>query len=142
MLDVATGTGLVAEALLARGFRVTGLDQSAEQMLALARERFGDRVVFVEVEHFVAAREQPVGEVGADKARPPGNQNLSSVNLLWSDTGAEFGLPIVESLLPSSSESNPHSLRPNRGSTIHPLDTARCRSNSRCRAPAVQRTSR
>ena len=47
VLDVATGTGLVAEALLARGFRVTGLDQSAE-MLALARKRFGDRVELVE----------------------------------------------------------------------------------------------
>ena len=32
---------------LARGFRVTGLDQSAE-MLALARKRFGDRVELVE----------------------------------------------------------------------------------------------
>lgn len=47
VLDVATGTGLVADALLARGFRVTGLDQSAE-MLALARKRFGDRVELVE----------------------------------------------------------------------------------------------
>src|SRR6187200_1235909 len=47
VLDVATGTGLVAEALLGRGFRVTGLDQSAE-MLALARKRFGDRVQLVE----------------------------------------------------------------------------------------------
>ena len=47
VLDVATGTGLVAEALVARGFHVTGLDQSAE-MLALARKRFGDRVELVE----------------------------------------------------------------------------------------------
>jgi demethylmenaquinone methyltransferase/2-methoxy-6-polyprenyl-1,4-benzoquinol methylase len=47
VLDVATGTGLVAQALLARGFRVTGLDQSPE-MLAFARERFGDRVELVE----------------------------------------------------------------------------------------------
>jgi len=47
VLDVATGTGLVAEALLARGFRVTGLDQSAE-MLAVASKRFGDRVELVE----------------------------------------------------------------------------------------------
>ena len=47
VLDVATGTGLVAEALLAHGFRVTGLDQSAE-MLALARKRFGARVELVE----------------------------------------------------------------------------------------------
>jgi demethylmenaquinone methyltransferase/2-methoxy-6-polyprenyl-1,4-benzoquinol methylase len=47
VLDVATGTGLVAESLLDRGFRVTGLDQSAA-MLALARERFGDRVPLVE----------------------------------------------------------------------------------------------
>jgi demethylmenaquinone methyltransferase / 2-methoxy-6-polyprenyl-1,4-benzoquinol methylase len=47
VLDVATGTGLVAEALVTRGFRVTGIDQSAE-MLARARERFGERVELVE----------------------------------------------------------------------------------------------
>jgi demethylmenaquinone methyltransferase / 2-methoxy-6-polyprenyl-1,4-benzoquinol methylase len=47
VLDVATGTGLVAKALLERGFPVTGVDQSPE-MLALARERFGDRVELVE----------------------------------------------------------------------------------------------
>ncbi|HET8742098.1 MAG TPA: class I SAM-dependent methyltransferase [Gaiella sp.] len=47
VLDVATGTGLVAEALRARGFRVTGLDQSPS-MLASARARFGDRVELVE----------------------------------------------------------------------------------------------
>ena len=43
VLDVATGTGLVAEELLKRGFRVTGLDQSPG-MLAIARRRFGSRV--------------------------------------------------------------------------------------------------
>ena len=47
VLDVATGTGLVAGALLARGFRVTGLDQSPG-MLAAARTRFGGRVELVE----------------------------------------------------------------------------------------------
>jgi demethylmenaquinone methyltransferase/2-methoxy-6-polyprenyl-1,4-benzoquinol methylase len=47
VLDVATGTGLVAEQLLARGHRVTGLDQSPD-MLAVARQRFGDRVDIVE----------------------------------------------------------------------------------------------
>ena len=47
VLDVATGTGLVAEQLLARGHRVTGLDQSPD-MLAVARQRFGDRVELVE----------------------------------------------------------------------------------------------
>jgi len=47
VLDVATGTGLVAAALAERGFRVTGLDQSPE-MLARARERFGGRVELVE----------------------------------------------------------------------------------------------
>jgi demethylmenaquinone methyltransferase/2-methoxy-6-polyprenyl-1,4-benzoquinol methylase len=47
VLDVATGTGLVAERLLERGFRVTGLDQSPE-MLAIARGRFGDRVELIE----------------------------------------------------------------------------------------------
>lgn len=47
VLDVATGTGLVAKVLVERGFRVTGVDQSPE-MLALARQRFGDRVELVE----------------------------------------------------------------------------------------------
>src|SRR5512145_1094480 len=47
VLDVATGTGLVASELLRRGFRVTGLDQSPE-MLAVARRRFADRVTLVE----------------------------------------------------------------------------------------------
>ncbi|HSI96999.1 MAG TPA: class I SAM-dependent methyltransferase [Gaiellaceae bacterium] len=47
VLDVATGTGLVATELLRRGFRVTGLDQSAE-MLEVARRRFGKRIELVE----------------------------------------------------------------------------------------------
>jgi demethylmenaquinone methyltransferase/2-methoxy-6-polyprenyl-1,4-benzoquinol methylase len=47
VLDVATGTGLVAKELLRRGFRVTGLDQSPE-MLAVARSRFGETVPLVE----------------------------------------------------------------------------------------------
>jgi demethylmenaquinone methyltransferase / 2-methoxy-6-polyprenyl-1,4-benzoquinol methylase len=47
VLDVATGTGLVAAELLRRGFDVTGVDQSTE-MLARARERFGPRIVLVE----------------------------------------------------------------------------------------------
>ena len=47
VLDVATGTGLVAALLLARGHAVTGLDQSAE-MLAAARRRFDGRVPLVE----------------------------------------------------------------------------------------------
>jgi demethylmenaquinone methyltransferase/2-methoxy-6-polyprenyl-1,4-benzoquinol methylase len=47
VLDVATGTGLVAQALLRRGFRVTGLDQSPE-MLERARARFDGRVELVE----------------------------------------------------------------------------------------------
>src|SRR5919106_1166931 len=46
VLDVATGTGLVAAELLRRGFRVTGLDQSAE-MLESARRRFSGAVEFV-----------------------------------------------------------------------------------------------
>lgn len=47
VLDVATGTGLVAAELIRRGFEVTGVDQSAE-MLAIARRRFGDTVELVE----------------------------------------------------------------------------------------------
>jgi demethylmenaquinone methyltransferase/2-methoxy-6-polyprenyl-1,4-benzoquinol methylase len=47
VLDVATGTGLVAAELLRRGFRVTGLDQSAE-MLEVARRRLGSRIELVE----------------------------------------------------------------------------------------------
>jgi demethylmenaquinone methyltransferase / 2-methoxy-6-polyprenyl-1,4-benzoquinol methylase len=47
VLDVATGTGLVAAGLLERGLRVTGVDQSPE-MLERARARLGDRVHLVE----------------------------------------------------------------------------------------------
>ena len=47
VLDVATGTGLVAAELVRRGFHVTGLDQSPG-MLAVSRRRFGDRVELVE----------------------------------------------------------------------------------------------
>lgn len=47
VLDVATGTGLVAAELVGRGYRVTALDQSPE-MLAVARRRLDDRVVLVE----------------------------------------------------------------------------------------------
>ena len=47
VLDVATGTGLVAERLLQEGHRVTALDQSSE-MLALAHRRFGDAIELVE----------------------------------------------------------------------------------------------
>jgi demethylmenaquinone methyltransferase/2-methoxy-6-polyprenyl-1,4-benzoquinol methylase len=47
VLDVATGTGLVAAELVRRGFRVTGVDQSPE-MLAGARHRFHGRVELVE----------------------------------------------------------------------------------------------
>jgi len=42
VLDVATGTGLVAAELVRRGFRVTGLDQSASMLeLAAARRDVG-----------------------------------------------------------------------------------------------------
>jgi demethylmenaquinone methyltransferase / 2-methoxy-6-polyprenyl-1,4-benzoquinol methylase len=47
VLDVATGTGLVATELLRREHEVTGVDQSAD-MLAVARRRFGSRVTLVE----------------------------------------------------------------------------------------------
>jgi demethylmenaquinone methyltransferase / 2-methoxy-6-polyprenyl-1,4-benzoquinol methylase len=47
VLDVATGTGLVAAELVRRGFRVTGVDRSPE-MLVQARRRFGGEVALVE----------------------------------------------------------------------------------------------
>ncbi len=47
VLDVASGTGLVAAELLGRGFRVTALDQSPE-MLAVARARLDGRADLVE----------------------------------------------------------------------------------------------
>jgi demethylmenaquinone methyltransferase/2-methoxy-6-polyprenyl-1,4-benzoquinol methylase len=47
VLDVATGTGLVAAELVRSGFEVTAVDQSAE-MLAVARRRFGPGVRLVE----------------------------------------------------------------------------------------------
>jgi demethylmenaquinone methyltransferase/2-methoxy-6-polyprenyl-1,4-benzoquinol methylase len=46
VLDVATGTGLVAAELLRRGFEVTGVDLSPE-MLAVAHRRFGVRVELI-----------------------------------------------------------------------------------------------
>lgn len=47
VLDVATGTGLVAAELVRCGFEVTGVDLSAE-MLDVARRRFGGKVELVE----------------------------------------------------------------------------------------------
>ena len=47
VLDVASGTGLVAAELLRRGFRATALDQSPE-MLSVARSRLGGRAELVE----------------------------------------------------------------------------------------------
>ena len=61
VLDVATGTGLVAEELLRRGFEVTGVDQSAE-MLTRARERFGPRIQLVEA----SAEELPFPDAAFD----------------------------------------------------------------------------
>jgi demethylmenaquinone methyltransferase/2-methoxy-6-polyprenyl-1,4-benzoquinol methylase len=46
VLDVATGTGLVAVELRRQGFEVTGLDLSPE-MLAVAHRRFGDDVALI-----------------------------------------------------------------------------------------------
>jgi demethylmenaquinone methyltransferase / 2-methoxy-6-polyprenyl-1,4-benzoquinol methylase len=46
VLDVATGTGLVAGELLARGFNVTGLDQS-DAMLQVASHRLDGRATLV-----------------------------------------------------------------------------------------------
>lgn len=61
VLDVATGTGLVAAELLRRGFTVTGVDQSAE-MLAAARARFDNGVELVES----SAEDLPFGDAAFD----------------------------------------------------------------------------
>jgi demethylmenaquinone methyltransferase/2-methoxy-6-polyprenyl-1,4-benzoquinol methylase len=61
VLDVATGTGLVASELLRRGFVVTGVDQSAG-MLEVARGRFGDAVELVEA----AAEDLPFEDASFD----------------------------------------------------------------------------
>ena len=42
VLDLCCGTGLLAAELIARGYRVVGVDAS-EAMLACARERLGTR---------------------------------------------------------------------------------------------------
>jgi len=46
VLDVATGTGMVAAELLRRGFTVTGVDQSPE-MLAVAKRRFSSDIELI-----------------------------------------------------------------------------------------------
>jgi demethylmenaquinone methyltransferase/2-methoxy-6-polyprenyl-1,4-benzoquinol methylase len=61
VLDVATGTGLVAEELLRRGFRVTALDQSPE-MLTVARQRLGRRSEVVQA----SAEELPFPDASFD----------------------------------------------------------------------------
>ncbi len=61
VLDVATGTGLVAERLVRAGHRVTGLDQSAE-MLAAARARFDGGIELVQA----SAESLPFGDGAFD----------------------------------------------------------------------------
>ncbi|MDW8339843.1 MAG: class I SAM-dependent methyltransferase [Thermoleophilia bacterium] len=61
VLDVATGTGLVAAELRRRGFRVTAVDQSPE-MLAVARARFAGEVALVEA----SAEALPFGDASFD----------------------------------------------------------------------------
>jgi demethylmenaquinone methyltransferase/2-methoxy-6-polyprenyl-1,4-benzoquinol methylase len=61
VLDVATGTGLVADELLRRGFRVTGVDQSPE-MLAVARRRLGTSVELINA----SAEALPLGTASVD----------------------------------------------------------------------------
>jgi demethylmenaquinone methyltransferase/2-methoxy-6-polyprenyl-1,4-benzoquinol methylase len=61
VLDVATGTGLVAERLLHAGHHVTGLDQSTE-MLGAARTRFDGRVELVQA----SAESLPFGDASFD----------------------------------------------------------------------------
>jgi SAM-dependent methyltransferase len=47
VLDLCCGTGLLAAELIARGYRVVGVDAS-DAMLAVARERLGPEMVFVQ----------------------------------------------------------------------------------------------
>ncbi|MGH2916091.1 MAG: class I SAM-dependent methyltransferase [Solirubrobacteraceae bacterium] len=61
ILDVATGTGMVAAALAARGARVTGIDQS-EAMLGAARARHGATIEFMRGE----AERLPFGDGAFD----------------------------------------------------------------------------
>jgi demethylmenaquinone methyltransferase / 2-methoxy-6-polyprenyl-1,4-benzoquinol methylase len=61
VLDVATGTGLVAEQLVRAGHGVTGLDQSTE-MLEAARARFDGRVELVQA----PAESLPFGDATFD----------------------------------------------------------------------------
>ncbi len=61
VLDVATGTGLVADRLLRAGHRVTGLDQSPE-MLKAARARFDGQVELVHA----SAESLPFGDAAFD----------------------------------------------------------------------------
>jgi len=49
VLEIGVGTGLLAEALLERGFRVTGVDHT-EEMLARARARLGNRVALIQAD--------------------------------------------------------------------------------------------
>ena len=85
VLDVATGTGLVAEALLGRGFQVTGLDQSPE-MLARAEElpfpdASFDHLTFTYLLRYVDDPGATLGEL-ARVVRPGGTVAM-----------VEFGLP-------------------------------------------------
>ncbi len=61
VLDVATGTGLVAAELRRRGHEVTGVDQSPG-MLAAARRRFGGSVELVEA----SAEDLPFADASFD----------------------------------------------------------------------------
>ena len=61
VLDVATGTGAVANELLARGCTVVGVDQSPE-MLAEARRVLDGRVELVEA----SAEAQPIEDASID----------------------------------------------------------------------------
>jgi demethylmenaquinone methyltransferase/2-methoxy-6-polyprenyl-1,4-benzoquinol methylase len=61
VLDVATGTGLVAAELRRHGYVVTGVDRSPE-MLAVARRRFGGEIELVEA----SAEELPFADASFD----------------------------------------------------------------------------
>jgi len=96
VLDVAAGTGLVTRELLARGFRVTSLDQSPE-MLAVAR-RHADSV---------ASGGQRMADAPADETAPPKNANLGDWHDLRRTTAPDAAKAATVRPRPAAGRSTP-----------------------------------